>query len=288
MQRAKVLRSNEPQGAALPTVGWPRPRDARLVRAGQGPREWVVVDFALDDRAAYDTAGLLARFLRLSDARPRQILAFARRYGVPLDPQGASPPFPREGGNYWGIELAALRQYSSVMDAALSLQRRVETKRAYVVQGDSSVRRVREFLREHGSPADRIRELRHPHAADDVPRVGPAELPRWWVLQRHRVTGVVNWWLERGKVHPCLVVLPNGRLAERWTGGLWGVLGGQLLYAVRRETNVAICDYCGQEFRLSRRPREGARVRCCMRPACQRAYRADRMRQARAAKRKQG
>lgn len=283
--RAKRLEPDtRTKGASVPVVGWWRPEGARLLRkrTGQRTREWVVVRFPLGHRRElYDTDRLLPRFLALADARRRQILAFARRYGIPQDPFRAWRQFPDEPGNSWGMELSDLRRYASRLRATLRLQRRVEDRRAYSRDADDTIKTVREFLRDEGLVPDRMRELRHPYAAHDVPRVGPADLPKWWDLQRDRVIGVVNYWLERG-IHPQAVALPNGRLAVRWTGGLWGALGGQLLYALRREANVAICDYCDREFRLSRRPRKGAAIRCCPRKPCERRYRAGRMQQTRA------
>lgn len=279
--RAKELEPHRPtKGASVPAIGWWRPVGARLV---QRTRECVGVRFALGGgKHVYDTDGLLPRFLALANARRQRILAFARRYGIPQDPLKAWRQFPDEPGDSWGMELSDLRRYASLLDATLRLYRRIESGRAYTRDRDDAIKTVREFLRVHGLVADRLNELRHPHAAHDVPRVGPADLPKWWALQRDRVVGVANWWLQRGKVYPQAVVLPNGRLAVRWTGGLWGALGGQLLYALRRETNVAVCDYCDREFRLSRRPREGAEIRCCLRTSCEQRYRAHRMRQTRA------
>jgi hypothetical protein len=243
----------------------------------------------------HGTDGLLGRFLALADAPGGRILTFARRYGIPHNDQAPLKQFMPVGGagiegwgrfrrgNWWGTETASVRQDAALLKATLRLYRRLQTGPAFI-QEDNAIRTVREFLRHSGLDRDRIRELRHPYAEQDVPRLGTRELPQWWALQRDRVLGVANWWLERGSVHPRLVVLPSSRVALRWTGGLWGGLGAQVIYTLRRESNVAICDYCDREFRLSRRPREGALTRCCPRKGCQREYRADRMRQARARK----
>jgi hypothetical protein len=296
---------SDPKGLSIPVVGWWRPVDALLIAESKGREavEWIVVDLALDgSRVQYGTEGLLNSLVALAEAPADEILAFARRYGIPQNPvkawrQFLPGPGPTdavwrrfERGNWWGMEVSKVRYYAGLLRAVLRLHRAVQTTDRIEwrhVKTDAAT--VREFIWHHGLAEDLDRELRAPRRANESHLSERSEYEfsltsrvRWKELQRGRVAGVLNWWLERGKVHTRLVVLPNGRLAVRWTRGLWGVLGGELLYSLRREGNVAVCDYCDREFRLSRRPRRGAQTRCCERLACQREYRTERMRQARA------
>ncbi len=283
--------TDDGQRSDVPMVGWSRPVSARLHKEGEGHRveDWIIVDFGLGAGGTlYDTDGLLAHFVGLHDAPPKRILAFARRFGLLLDSRRWRQ-FPPEGGDSWGMEVSVFRRYASLLNATLRLQRCLQVG-GQVEPGD--VETVRKFLRNHGLDGDRYREARLGPNIGNIRRARHQEEElrltsrgKWVALQRARVVGVINWWYESGNVHPRVVVFPSGRLAVRWTGGLWGGLGGQLLYAIRREGRIAVCDYCHREFRLSRRPRTGAQARCCNKETCKREYRRHRMQQTRARQR---
>ena len=269
------------RGVAPPVIGWWRPVSARLHREGQNEHlvDWVVVDLAESERRPEpDTDGLLARFVGLDVAPPGRILDFARKYGLPLDPNQAWKQFPMEKGEQWGTPISTFHTYASLLKATLRVHSRLQARDGVEV---SDVQTVRKFLKRYALAEDARGFALHEYGEHDAPPAGTANLNRWRTLQGARVAGVINWWLERGRVHPRLVVFPTGRSALRWTGGLWGALGGQLIYAVRQEERVAVCDYCHKEFQLQRRPRTGAQTRCCEKLKCRREYGQDRTNKAR-------
>ena len=268
-----------PQNAELSLLGWARPVSAELVQEGE--LEWIVVDFGVDPpQIERNTSGLLDRFVRLNAAAPSRILAFARKYGILETPDGQWRSFAtRRSWARWGVKLTMFREYVGLLDATLRLHRCL---RSHARTRAADVRTVRSFLRSRGSLTDRVKW--HPYIEADVPPPGRQPAHHWRGLQLFQVTQVVNWWLDR--IHPSLVLLPGGRFGLRWSGGLWGALGGQLLHAMQHQQKSAVCDYCGREFQLSRRPRRDARTHCCRRAECQRAYGSDRMRAVRERKRK--
>jgi hypothetical protein len=96
-------------------------------------------------------------------------------------------------------------------------------------------------------------------------------------LIRLLVTSVVNWWLTSGKVRQ-LLSWDDGEPAIELRGGLWGILGMQLLHAIADGLEPR-CAACGEPFVYEgdtrnpmfrkRRPKSGQSA-WCTRPDCKR------------------
>ena len=93
---------------------------------------------------------------------------------------------------------------------------------------------VKDFLERQAEPGDLAFFWQHPLDEPVLPPTGGKALGQWQELQSRRVAAVVNWWMHVGRINPRLVVV-NNKPVVRWSGGLWGAIVGQLLYAVRRE-----------------------------------------------------
>jgi hypothetical protein len=96
------------------------------------------------------------------------------------------------------------------------------------------------------------------------------------------VMTVTNWWLEVKAVRQRLDWFGADRRV-RWTGGLWGAIGLQLMRRVQRELGRVVCARCGKPLGPTedgRRHRPGAR---CPRKECVRKYERERKAAARAA-----
>lgn len=265
--------------AAVPVGSWVLPKSASI--ESYQNRQWVVANYGPHTtvRVGVRTAGLLERFLRLDAAPASRIRAFAGKFGLLSPPSGRWRDFSRGGEMRWGETLEPYRAYASLAVAVLRLGRRLRADETLDVV---DVRVLREFINTRGLLSDLPRIARHPAEDRDEPPPGPAERDGWRQLQWWRVAAVVNWWFAKGQVHPTVVADSHRGPIIRWSGGLWGALGGQLLNAIRREANLAVCDYCGREFKLGRRPKQGAQRHCCGRTACVRARRAESMRWSRA------
>lgn len=78
---------------------------------------------------------------------------------------------------------------------------------------------------------------------------------------------IVNWWLDVRDVRPLLWQNANApaRLQKRWSGGLWGAIGNQLLERVERDLGTPRCNNCGRAVTMrkrERRPKTGQRIWC--------------------------
>jgi hypothetical protein len=75
--------------------------------------------------------------------------------------------------------------------------------------------------------------------------------------------GVVNGWLRVKEVRPHLTWRGDSdRPVLAWTGGLWGMIGAELMLFIRAEGKTAECDGCGREVTRMRRPKLGQKVWC--------------------------
>ena len=59
-----------------------------------------------------------------------------------------------------------------------------------------------------------------------VPPPSGKERRDWELVQWMVVEDVLNWWFEAGGVRPVLLMLPQKSPVVRWSGGVWGTMGG--------------------------------------------------------------
>lgn len=202
---------------------------------------------------------------------------FVKRFGLLHAPIEVGEDRSSGGIRRLAERVSVYRRYAGLLRAALAVNRRLNAGERV---NPEDLMLLREFILKDGLSTDRIFE--ETVASDAVaPPASGKERNRWLLTQWWRVSAVVNWWLEVGRVRPVLRLHIRRPPTIRWSGDIWGAIGGLALFAVRYEANVALCDYCAREFDLSRRPRSNAKRRCCGRPACVRDRRAESMRQSR-------
>ena len=263
-----------------PSGGWWLPESAQL--AEHHGKEFVVADYGAPGEARIGTRarGLLERFVKLESASSTRVCSFVSKFGLIEAPTSTprAKAFYEVSGTARGEEVQKYRELSGVLTATLRIARRMQVNIGMDVQ---DIATVKGFLEGQVDPGDLAFFWQHPMDDAIDPPAGVKSLSEWRNLQSRRVAAIVNWWMHRGRVSPTLVIVKT-RPVVRWSGGLWGAIGGQLLYAVRREEMIAVCDYCNREFPLTRKPRRAAKRRCCGNTECARARSRESMRFSRA------
>jgi hypothetical protein len=240
-------------------------------------------------------ADMLRAFVKLADAPPERILAFARRWGplgicrhkLPAAHLLDCEPLGWDGGGGWE-PLERWRHYAARAQAALLVAHWLRAGGKGDVPGFGALVR------------DMAKVLLAAGRFGPKPRIRP---PDWWAL----ITGVVNEWIEVGGVRPRLLLSgdmpdiarasaarPRLVLTPTWRFpvpefSLFGALGMQLAFAVSGERGIAPCSVCGTMFEPGRqlRPDEShycddCRASGAPQRAASAAYRARRRQKARA------
>ena len=236
-------------------------------------RDWLHWEVAPNQlRYASPPRNLLWDFIKLSDASPERIRAFARNWGVLelCDTHSLPADHPRRSAfssdskskcriNHW-LEgekelarepLSAWRRFAgeakAMLNVAAALHEGEKGKRkdweqvVWSLQLDSRVPAFKENL--------------------------------WWNLsveeQKSWLAGQVTWWLRMGEVRP---TLRWGRhsddsdlgisIAFFSHGGLFGELAVQLMLAIGKSKGLAICSNCAAPYLPTRRPRADRRRYC--------------------------
>jgi hypothetical protein len=220
--------------------------------------------------AAADASHALEAFIALAtatDYADDAVADFVVRFGqigvdvgwIPV-PRVAIPEYPDERivGRDWrpgtGVWIEPLDAYAAYARLARSTIRVAENLRDERVPHVDDIDLLAQFLRTH-------------HEAYEGKPKPPAEqhLPAFmfeWIVgvdrEAHRllqwdrsrwcyiVQSVVNWWLECAAVQP-LIAWHGRSPVQEWSGGLWGVLGVQLMFAVLHAIEPR-CRLCGGAF----------------------------------------
>jgi hypothetical protein len=238
-----------------------------VIELQDGELRWAPV---VGERRSHHVAlqeGILERFVTLADASDKDVLRYARRWGMLLLckhnlpsshnqpkclPIGSNDFAKKKGGAwYWGREpVAVWRQFSRKARAILNVAANLDKGRGGAVEDWRAI---------YDERSDRVARRWKP--GDDT--------------QAHRLmlARALNEWLTIANVRPAL---EWGRAAQRrpriclaeanpaWTSGigLFGAIATQLVFAIARSDGLEMCSGCGEPFIPNRRPREGQRRYC--------------------------
>lgn len=259
---------NGPEGTQR-TTAWPLPTEVEILevrgqealRCKYGDPEQV----KLCDDATSRTA--LDRLRRLSGAPVVRVRDFVQRFG-PLfcheEWSGILNPYLLPYSSQHGTEMVAWYHEMAALLVAVTRLATCARRRSRIFVADLRVVRLYLFARDLVADystklavgvCDRVLEQ---HKVDGSGGDKVAFDPG----ARRVVEGVVNWWLLAGQVGPRLRWKAESVPTLVWTGGLWGVVGAQLLSDIRRGGKTATCDGCGKEVRRDRRPKAGQLVWC--------------------------
>jgi hypothetical protein len=222
------------------------------------------LSYSDDDQYLRDAGGARAaldRLRRLDGAPDFRVRDFVRAFGsllVPDDAMGIGYPAVqfRPQGDREAIH--PYREIAALLSATTRLASLVRRRQSVAV-GDLRV--VHHWLASNGLGADYTVKI----AAATCERLTTNARGSRTVFDPSLPSipvGVVNWWLQAKSVRPLLTWRDADRPSVRWTGGLWGLIGAQLMFAVRAGEGLAECDGCGREVRHERRPKAGQLTWC--------------------------
>jgi hypothetical protein len=272
---------------------------------------WAVVDLLKSADHESAPADLIEDFRALAGGSENEVLAFVRRYGLPVPPAEQRHFVPsRESsksfrdafgkGDWWGAKVTAIQHYARLLDAALRVHGYVESKG----QGgwaaiEPYVRLLSEFLTANGLWHHKAHEffLRKRLEEEKGQKRGQerherelylTDRTRWDVIQTRRVADLLDWWLEKGGARQRAEQRGGGKVRFYRAVGIWNVIGELVRLRLVDVRKVAICSFCGREYAVKRAPRANARFRCCGRAPCKRAYNALRKRMSRSKRQSAG
>jgi hypothetical protein len=251
-----------------------------------GPSEWVEVDWQWTGREqpvpADRVARLLPQFARLADASPRQILAFARRWGVlsvcishkqptaddgreswhAMSSSSASPvcdswAMPSSDPRYLDWNDIASPLYSTPVDAWRKYARQLQTICGVVADlgRHEPVRHdeweiVTEAVLEgchavYAAPLWQPVEPRQPAYGLLTPELNRQRLTMQQL--RERVAHVSSMWLEFGNVRPVVAWAGDPPRVQLTSSTLVGLLGIQLAASISSTHGMWRCDGGGPD-----------------------------------------
>jgi len=212
-------------------------------------------------RDSTNARSALDRLRRLDGASDVRVRDFVRAFGSLFEPEDAvgvgypAVHFHAEGGRE---AIAPYREIATLLSATLRLVSLIRRRRSVAVD---DLRTVHNWLASNGLGADYTVKIATASCARLLANTVGSRVVFELSLRAVPV-GVVNWWLQAKRVRPLLTWRDADRPAVRWTGGLWGLVGAQLMFAVRSGEKLAECDGCGGEVRHKRRPKSGQQTWC--------------------------
>jgi hypothetical protein len=260
---------------------WRTPTGVSIV--GEGDNAHVVGTYAKigDPKQPYGSTATardaLRRFVKILSAPPRlrpdAVWGFAEDFGqlgidddgFPVAPEGV-PEYPEKNSpGVWSESVDTYLRFAEIADAVIRAARSIHSGQQ-PRRWDCAVLSTffqafdvwqREVHADPAIPSDsadmHLPAFMAEWLATAHLRTGPLQRDdreRWrWII-----ASVVNWWLERGHVQP-LVAWWGKEPIQEWTGGLWGVLGVQLMFDVQ-QVSTPQCAKC-HEHLIS--PKEAAR-----------------------------
>lgn len=272
MARARVRSQNPDDLAAQtdlasfvswqPVTAWLIPSSVELcVLDGAAALAIGYADGSTHARDATSARHALDRLRRLDGASDVRFRAFVQAYGSlfrPDDAMGVGYPavfFQSEGGRE---AIGPYREIAKLLAATLRLVARIR-RRGSVTASD--LRIVHDWLATNELGTDYTVKV----GAAICARVlagARGERVAFHVSLRGVPVGVVNWWLRAQAIRPLLTWREGDRPLVRWTGGLWGVIGAQLIFAVRAGERMIECQGCGGEVQRKRQPKTGQSSWC--------------------------
>lgn len=232
------------------------------------PGKWVVLRFDPSDRGldiVSDVPPALPSFCKLAEAKPKQILSFARRFG-PLDLCGHWIPVTHNPYAYESVDwcesigdepLWIWEKYAAAFKASLAIATRLhQSKKGCRADWEA----VHWALAHEKRPTDWI-----PGGGGlfEGSR-GPVE----W--QRLVLAKIIDQWLRIGDVRPTFSWNDKTTGIEIRLAGqlLFGRLARELALAVARVDSLATCHNCGHLFVPKRKPRADQKSWC---PDCKKS-----------------
>jgi hypothetical protein len=212
-------------------------------------------------RDATRARSALDRLRRLDGASDLRVRAFVMEFGSlfrPDDAMGVGYPnvyFRLEGGRE---AIDSYREVAKVLAATMRLVSLIRRKRSVAV---SDLRVVRDWLAVNSLGADYTVKTAEATSTRLLGNAGGSRVMFDDSL-RDVPAGVVNRWLQAQAVRPFLTWRNAERPEVRWTAGLWGLIGAQLMFAVRAGERVTACDGCGAEVQHKRQPKAGQMSWC--------------------------
>jgi hypothetical protein len=256
------------------------------------------------ERTEYSNKELLDRFIHLADADAKQILAYARKWGVlhicehglpaSHNPQlySFSPEQTVEQCSPLGWpeipERFGVIENEEEMEPLFSGWEPIESWRAYSRDAQAILNIAAALYRDRATRLEDWERL-----TNDAVGMMTADVH---TKQEHLVRAVKSW-LVAGNVRPDIVLTKLGRGRNKvvsepritlggygpaW-GHLFGALACQLMYAITRAKGLAFCDGCVNTYIPTRRPRSDRRNFC---ESCQGRGEAERQASARYRKEK--
>lgn len=219
----------------FPTGEWLVPAQVELVN-GRLEWDWFGEDSKLREIQPDRLSGLLEGFLSLADAKDKDILRYARQWGVlalckhGLPTSHFSECRPLDWPGPCAEPLTAWRHYAKEANALVRLSLKL---------GRNTLPQKQDWS---GLP------LRRPPRSVEAGRLLVAE----------RITR----WLTHGGVRARLAWRQTRPTMSFGGGGLFGALAIQLMLAASRTSGVAICSGCGMGYLPSRQPRAKERHYC--------------------------
>jgi hypothetical protein len=262
-------------GELIWTLSKPIIASGHALYSGAVAREWMKVR-AL---AEHQGRGVLDEFIRLCDSTERDIVAFAKTWGV-LELCHHNLPFRHES---W-IVLPPKYPWDASMKLSLPQPTRQRGMGGVCTpNGSEPVESWRFFSRQAKAmlqiAASLQLEKRGPDAAWSNVLIDPLRPTAGLESQRRCLGEAVNVWLNLGDIQPVIDIENQGL---RWGGtDLFGELAVQLALACFCSEGKAFCSVCGREFTPKKRLQPGS-VHYCANPRCQKeaaAHRSRRYRQ---------
>jgi hypothetical protein len=235
-----VLLGRQPVRETL-TEKWPIPTGLELDRTGQFLRYRILQPA----RHAAPTRDLLDDFTELVDLEGRDVLAFAKRWGVlGLCAEHNRPAsHPLEGSAHLFGGGCALNEIGDPLEAWFTLARQFR-----------AVRLIAARLRDNEKGR-----------TEDWRALGYPRTPKR-IRQHDVIEQTIQGWLLEGDVRPQFLwdgPQPRFELVARSTySGLFGALATQLAITIAGATSDAICDACGQPYVPKRKPQAGRHHYC--------------------------
>lgn len=221
--------------------------------------------------------GMLEQFISLSNARPRQVLAYARRWGILMKCEhGRSfalarviqchpcqrrftvqldevKPLLREKVDLW-------RQYASEFKALLAISIALRNGERGTKEDWSGIKSVKRT------------SLR-----------GELKTPEKWSIHRQQMTlqDILQHWCHKADVQILFQWQIDGMPFIILGGSLLAALVIQLMLVISRSSGIAFCDACGRPFAPTRKPNPNRRKFCTVcghKAACRYAKRDERQR----------
>jgi hypothetical protein len=272
-----------PLTALVPSARWRRARGIRLSH----DRQWLEwTRYGEEVRVNESQEGLLTGFLRLADAEPEAILAFAEVWG-PLGICRHNKPSTHVPGRLV-LELEGEDfQPCEPMRRGLggAFREPIERWRHYALQAGAIHHAAACLLKGKHVEAERWEPLRDlipgrwiptdelPGAAStvDVGSVHVEEVQLRRPEDRERnlfdrerlvLTLAVQRWLDLGDVHLTASWGDGAGAVDLGRDSLFGALGLQLALTTTKHGGFFLCSYCGQPYVPERRPREGEEHFC--------------------------